>query len=71
MIPPTFPEVAMAMQKRRQKLTIEIEPDLRQMLAKWATEEGRPVGNLLRRIVSKAVQDQAARADPSRGGVAA
>jgi hypothetical protein len=55
-----FPEDAMAKQKRREKLTLEIEPDLRESLAKWATEEGRPVGNLLRRIVAKAVEAQSA-----------
>jgi hypothetical protein len=55
-----FPEDAMAKQKRREKLTVEIEPDLRKSLTKWATEEGRPVGNLLRRIVAKAVEAQSA-----------
>jgi hypothetical protein len=63
-----FPEDAMAKQKRREKLTLEIEPDLRKSLAKWACEEGRPVGNLLRRIVAKAIQDQGVRRDPPRDG---
>jgi hypothetical protein len=33
---------------RKQKLTVELDPELRDSLAQWAAEEGRPVGNLLR-----------------------
>lgn len=43
------------MAPRREKLTLEIEPDLRNSLTRWAEEEGRPVGNLLRRIVAISV----------------
>jgi hypothetical protein len=38
------------MPAKREKLTVEIDPDLRDALARWATEEARPLGNLLRRI---------------------
>jgi hypothetical protein len=41
--------------KRREKVTLEIDPDLRELLARWAVEEGRPLGNLLRRIVARSV----------------
>jgi hypothetical protein len=34
------------MARQREKLTVEIEPDLRKSLARWAEEEGRPVGNV-------------------------
>jgi hypothetical protein len=40
----------------REKLTVEIEPDLREAVVRWAREEDRPVGNLLRRIVAEAVR---------------
>jgi hypothetical protein len=39
---------------RRERLTVEVDPQLRKSLARWAREEGRPVGNLLRRIVTTA-----------------
>jgi hypothetical protein len=44
------------MSPRREKLTVELDPALREALARWALEEGRPVGNLPRRIVSLQVQ---------------
>ena len=39
---------------RREKVTVELEPDLRQSLTRWAQDEGRPVGNLLRRLLALA-----------------
>jgi hypothetical protein len=49
---------------RREKVTVELDPELRESLARWAVEEGRPVGNLLRRIVATfiAQRQQEARA---------
>ena len=44
------------MATRREKLTVELEPELRASLTRWAAEEERPVGNLLRRIVAEAVR---------------
>ena len=44
------------MAARREKLTVELEPELRDSLTRWAVEEGRPVGNLLRRIAAEAVR---------------
>jgi hypothetical protein len=43
------------MAMRREKLTVELEPELRGSLTRWALDEDRPVGNLLRRIVAEAV----------------
>jgi hypothetical protein len=43
--------------KRREKLTIEVEPELREALARWATEDGRAIGNLGRRLLTMAVAD--------------
>jgi hypothetical protein len=47
------------MARRYERLTVEIEPEVRESLARWAQEEGRPVGNLLRRIVAAAVAHRA------------
>ena len=44
------------MATRREKLTVELEPELRASLTRWAAEEERPVGNLLRRIIAEAVR---------------
>lgn len=41
-----------------EKITVQIEPETRAELAEWAREEGRPVGNLLRRIVSKSIEQR-------------
>ena len=42
------------MAKPAEKLTILLEPETRDAVAKWAAEEGRPVSNLLRRLVEQA-----------------
>jgi hypothetical protein len=64
-VPPTLSEEGpMA---RKEKLTVELDPELRDSLARWAQEEGRPLGNLLRRIVALSVaqrEQQAQRGDP-------
>jgi len=54
------------MARQREKLTVEIEPDLRESLARWAEEEGRPVGNLLRRIVAISVERHERQRRPSK-----
>ena len=51
------------MAANREKLTLEVEPDLRVALARWADEEGRPLGNLLRRIAAAAVAQHAQTGD--------
>ena len=40
---------------KREQISLMLEPGLRESLTRWAEEEGRPVGNLLRRLVAKAV----------------
>ena len=57
------------MGRRREKLTVELDPDLRESLAQWAADEGRPVGNLLRRIVATSVaqHERQAAAAPRQG----
>jgi hypothetical protein len=39
-----------------EKLSLVVEADIRTALSKWAEEEDRPVGNLIRRIVTAAVE---------------
>jgi hypothetical protein len=41
--------------QHRERLTIQVEPDVRASLLQWADEEGRPVGNLVRRVLRSAV----------------
>lgn len=40
----------------RLRLSIEIDAELRESLARWADEERRPVANLLRHIVAAQVE---------------
>jgi len=47
----------MAAAARRERLTVEVDTDLRKSIAHWAREEGRPVRNLLRRIVATATAE--------------
>lgn len=41
-----------------EKITLVLEADARQAVARWADEEGRPVSNLLRRIVVIAIEQR-------------
>jgi hypothetical protein len=41
-----------------EKLTIVLESELRNAVAEWAREDGRPMSNLLRRIVEKACEQR-------------
>jgi len=43
-----------------EKLTVVLEPETRNELAEWAREEGRPVSNLLRRLVGKCIEERRA-----------
>jgi hypothetical protein len=43
---------------RRPRLTVEIEPEVRDELVEWALEEGRPVGNLVRRLLAGVVNER-------------
>lgn len=42
---------------KQEKLTLVVEPETSDALREWAIEEGRPIANLLRRIVNKSVQE--------------
>ena len=44
--------------QKPEKITVQVEPETRDALAEWAREEGRPVGNLLRRIVRRSVEQR-------------
>jgi hypothetical protein len=48
----------------RLRLSIEIDRELREALARWADDEGRPLGNLLRRIVALSVAQREEQARP-------
>jgi hypothetical protein len=43
-----------------EKTTVVLESDVREELEQWALEEGRPLSNLLRRIVHAAIERRAA-----------
>jgi|GraSoiStandDraft_57_1057295.scaffolds.fasta_scaffold165001_3 CopG-like RHH_1 or ribbon-helix-helix domain, RHH_5 len=45
---------------KREKLTIEFTPDLRDVLTRWAAEEGRTLSNLVRRLVVQGVERRCA-----------
>jgi hypothetical protein len=51
--------------KRRERLTFEMEPDVKSALETWAREEDRSIGSLLRRIVERSVQERRASAAAS------
>lgn len=38
------------------QMTVDVDDDLRDRLARWAREEGRPIANLVRRIATTAVE---------------
>jgi hypothetical protein len=40
---------------KREKITIELPPGVRDMLARWAAEEGRSLSNLVRRLVMNGI----------------
>ena len=44
--------------ERREKLTVEVPADLHDSLTRWAREEGRPVGNLMRRLLAMSVTER-------------
>jgi hypothetical protein len=39
----------------RSRITIEVDPVIQQEIAQWAVSEGRPVSNLLRRVLSEII----------------
>lgn len=41
-----------------EKLTLVLEPQTGEELREWAREEGRPIANLLRRIVSASLEQR-------------
>jgi hypothetical protein len=43
---------------RRPRLTIEVDVATRDELVEWADEEGRPVGNLVRRLLAHVVSER-------------
>jgi hypothetical protein len=40
----------------KQQLTFDIEPDLSEALAEWARQEGRSRANLIRRLLTAALE---------------
>jgi hypothetical protein len=44
----------------RSRITIEVDPVIQQKIAQWAVSEGRPVSNLLRRVLSELVDQRMA-----------
>ncbi len=41
-----------------EKLTVVLEQPVADELAAWASEEGRPISNLLRRIVTRSIEQR-------------
>jgi hypothetical protein len=52
-----------------EKVTVVLETEARAEVERWAVEEGRPVSNLLRRIVATAIEQR--QREHHRQGVAA
>jgi hypothetical protein len=44
--------------RERERLTVEVPADLHDSLTRWAQEEGRPVGNLMRRLLAMSVTER-------------
>jgi hypothetical protein len=44
----------------RSRITIEVDPVIQQKIEQWARSEGRPISNLLRRVLSEIVDRRAA-----------
>jgi hypothetical protein len=40
----------------RSRITIEVDPVIQQKIEQWAQSEGRPISNLLRRVLSEIVE---------------
>lgn len=53
---------------RRERLTVEVDTDLRRSIDRWAREEGRPVSNLVRRIVATATAEHDRRQRVEKAG---
>ena len=45
---------------QRERISVELGPDLRQEIARWAVSERRTVSNLLRNLLTDAVNDRMA-----------
>lgn len=45
---------------RRDRIMIEVDPDTHREIVRWAVAEGRPVSNLLRRVLSEIVDQRLA-----------
>ena len=44
--------------QKAEKLTLILEPKAGDELRRWAAEEGRPIANLLRRIVARSLEQR-------------
>ena len=53
-----------------EKLTLVLEMEVRAEVERWAHAEGRPVSNLLRRIVVQAIERRAAERGPGQQAAA-
>jgi hypothetical protein len=51
--------------KQRERLTFEMEPEIKTALEDWSRAEDRSMGSLLRRIVEKSVLEHRATAAAS------
>jgi len=55
-------------QRACERLTVEVDANLRKSIARRAREEGRPVGNLMRWIVATAMAEHDKRRQVERAG---
>jgi len=53
----------------RERITVEVNRDLRQEIARWAVSERRTVSNLLRGVLSDVVNERIARGAAARGPI--
>jgi hypothetical protein len=52
----------------RSRITIEVDPVTQHKIAQWAVSEGRPVSNLLRRVLSEIVDRRTAAGETAARG---
>lgn len=44
--------------RKQEKLTLQLDPEIREEITRWAREDKRPVANLLRFIVCQSVEQR-------------
>ena len=64
-----LPMAKFKVRAHRERITVEVNRDLRQEIARWAVSERRTVSNLLRGVLSDVVNERIARGAAARGPI--